>query len=211
MKSSAINSAPHHSSMNYLKPLAALAIALFALIQLFSGGPIKRPPGELAPHAPTQTLLDNAPSITNGDFQLQPRARYDIEARVLSVERYLVDGGASLSPIDFAVGWGPMSDTATLDHFKVTQGARFFTIYPDEHALDIPTALRSSANMHLIPANHAVRETLLSTRPGNVVTLSGYLVSASRSDGFTWNSSLTREDSGNGACELMYVESVKRR
>jgi hypothetical protein len=93
----------------------------------------------------------------------------------------------------------------------VTQGARFYTIYPDDQALDVPTALRHSANMHLIPATSTVRDTLLSTRPGNVVTLSGYLVGASRSDGFTWNSSLTRDDSGKGACELMYVQSVQKR
>jgi hypothetical protein len=37
------------------------------------------------------------------------------------------------------------------------------------------------------------------------------LVTASKADGFTWNTSLTRNDSGNGACELMYVESVTRR
>ena len=197
--------------MNYFKPFVALAIVIFAISRLLSGGPIKRAPGELAPEVPVQVLLDHAPAITQGDFQLQPRARYDIEARVLSVERYRTDGGSSLRPNDFAVGWGPMSDTATLDHFKVTQGARFYTIYPDEQAIDIPTALRSSANMHLIPANSSVRETLLSTRAGNIVTLSGYLVSASRSDGFTWNSSLTRDDSGNGACELMYVQSVQRR
>ena len=197
--------------MNYFKPLLAFAVVVFAISRLLSGGPIERPPGELAPDVPVQVLLDHADSITKGDFQLLPRARYDIEARVLSVERYRTDGGSNLSPIDFAVGWGPMSDTATLQHFKVTQGARFYTIYPDEQAIDIATALHSSANMHLIPANDAVRETLLSTRPGNVVTLSGYLVSASRSDGFHWNSSLTRDDSGNGACELMYVQSVQQR
>jgi hypothetical protein len=197
--------------MNYFKPFAALAVVIFALSRLLSGGPIKRPPGELAPEAPVQVLLDHPAPITDGDFMLQPRARYDIEARVLSVERYRTDGGSSLSPIDFAVGWGPMSDTATLEHFRVTQGARFYTIYPDDEALDIPTALRSSANMHLIPASGGVRDTLLATRPGNVVTLSGYLVSASRSDGYTWNSSLTRDDSGNGACELMYVQSVQVR
>jgi len=197
--------------MNYFKPFAALAVAIFALSRLLSGGPIKRPPGELAPEAPVQVLLDHPAPFTNGDFMLQPRARYDIEARVLSVERYRTDAGSSLSPIDFAVGWGPMSDTATLEHFRVTQGARFYTIYPDDEALDTPTALRSSANMHLIPASGSVRDSLLATRPGNVVTLSGYLVSARRNDGFTWNSSLTRDDSGSGACELMYVQSVQVR
>lgn len=197
--------------MNYLKPLAVLAVAIFAISRLLSGGPIEHPPGELAPAAPVQIPIDRTEQIAYDDFMLVPRAHYDIEARVLSVERYRTDGGSDLSPIDFAVGWGPMSDTATLEHFKVTQGARFYTIYPDEQAIDIATALRSSANMHLIPANGAVRDTLLSTRPGNIVTLSGYLVSASRNDGFKWNTSLRRDDSGNGACELMYVQSVQRR
>ena len=195
----------------HLKLFAVLAFGLYALIHLLSGGPIERPPGILAPDEPTQVLLDRADAITQGEYQLQPRAHYDITARVLSVERYHMDPGANLSPIDFAVGWGPMSDTDTLRHFKVTQGARFYTIYPDEQAIDIPTALRASANMHLIPADDNVRDALLSTRPGNIVTLNGYLVRASRSDGFVWNTSLTRNDSGNGACELMYVQGVELR
>jgi hypothetical protein len=197
--------------MKYLKPIAALAIAAFAVGRMLASGAIERPPGELAPEAPDQTLIDRAEQIAHGDFLLQPRASYEIEARVLSVERYRTDGGADLSPVDFAVGWGPMSDTATLDHFRVTQGGRFYTIYPDEQAIDIPTALRSSANMHLIPADSAVRDMLLSTRPGNIVNLTGYLVTASRSDGFIWGTSLSRDDSGGGACELMYVKSVQRR
>lgn len=197
--------------MNYLKPLGVLAIAGFALARMLSGGAIERAPGELAPNVPAQVLVERAEQLSVGEFVLQPRARYDIEARVLSVERYHVDGGSALSPIDFAVGWGPMSDSANLKHFRVTQGARFYTIYPDDNAIDLTTALRSSANMHLIPANDSVRSMLIGTRPGNVVRLSGYLVSASRSDGFTWNSSLTRDDTGNGACELMYVQSVQRR
>jgi hypothetical protein len=197
--------------MNYFKPILAILIAAFAASRMLMGGAIDRPPGELAPEIPKQVLIDRAEQIGHGEFLLQPRASYDIEARVLSVERYRTDGGSALSPVDFAVGWGPMSDTTTLQHFRVTQGARFYTIYPDEQAIDIPTALRSSANMHLIPANGQVRAILLSTRPGNVVTLSGYLVTASRSDGFTWATSLTRDDTGNGACELMYVKSVQLR
>ncbi len=197
--------------MKYLKPLLALALAAAAVIHLLSGGPIDRLPGEMAPNTPTQTLLENAKPLVSGDFTLVPRARYEIEARVLSVEPYSFDAGAKLSPIDFAVGWGPMSDTSVIDHFKITQSARFYTIYPDEQAIDIPSALRSSANMHLIPADGAVRKTLEKARAGNIAMLKGYLVAASRPDGFTWNTSLTREDSGAGACELMFVESVTLR
>jgi hypothetical protein len=197
--------------MKYLKPFLALALVALAAVRLFTSGAIDRLPGEIAPEEPVQTLIENAKQIAYRDFQLTPRARYAIEARVLSVERYRTDQGSSLSPIDFAVGWGVMSDSKALDHFRIKQGGRFFSIYPDEGAIDIPTALRASANMHLIPASDEIRRLLYSTRPGHVVTLTGYLVAASRSDGFTWNTSLTRDDNGGGACELMYVESAQRR
>lgn len=62
--------------------------------------------------------------------------------------------------------------------------------------------------MHLIPADAGVRAMLDRVRPGEVVRIEGFLVDASRPDGWHWNSSLTREDTGNGACELVYVESL---
>lgn len=177
---------------------------------MLSGRPIDRAPGVLAPDEPVQKPT-NAASFSIGDFHVMPQASYDITARVLSVEPYRVDGGAKLSPLDFAVGWGPMSDTAVIDHFRITQGGRFFTIYPDEQAIDIPTALKGSANMHLIPASRRIRDQLDDVRTGNVVRLRGYLVNVNRDDGYTWNTSLTRDDSGAGACELFYVEEVSMR
>jgi hypothetical protein len=43
-----------------------------------------------------------------------------------------------------------------------------------------------------------------------VVQLEGFLIEARRNDGWYWRSSLTRKDSGAGACELVYVTSVIR-
>lgn len=196
--------------LKHWKPLVALAVCGFGVAGMLSGRPIDRPPGVIAPDEPVQSSISLAP-FDFGEFTLDPRASYDITARVLSVETYSVDGGAKLSPIDFAVGWGPMSDSAELDHFRVTQGSRFFTIYPDEEAMDLGIALRSAANMHLIPGSARVRDQLESARAGNVVRLQGLLVNASRPDGYTWNSSLTRNDTGAGACELFYVEQVEIR
>lgn len=192
------------------KPVVAIVLCSVGVVGLLSGRPIDRPAGVLVDREPLQTPT-RAGAFMFGEFQLTPRANYDIEARVLSVEPYKMDGGAKLSPIDFAVGWGPMSDTAVLDHFRITQGARFFTIYPDETAIDIRTALLGSANMHLIPATGKVRDQLDDVRAGNVVRLRGYLVNVAGPDGYTWNTSLTREDTGAGACELFYVEGVEVR
>jgi len=187
--------------------LAAMGLGIFALI---SSGAIDRPPGVLAANEPLQRLVQR-PAFQFGDYQLTPLAEFDVEARVLSVEKYRTDASSGLSPIDFALGWGPMSDSAVLEHFRVTQGARFFTIYPDEQAIDIKLALLNAANMHLIPATGTLEDELKRVRPGNVVRLRGKLVSALGPNNFTWRSSLTRTDTGNGACELLFVEALERR
>jgi len=192
------------------KPLLALLLCIAGGIGMWSSRPIHRAAGVLAPDEPSQYEAHKAPFAFK-DYMVDPQATYDIEARVLSVENYIVDAGAKLAPIDFAVGWGLMSDSAVIDHFKVGQGGRFYTIYPDEQAIDIDEALKHSANMHLIPADNTVKQRLKKVKAGNIVNLHGYLVYVSRSDGFTWHSSLTRNDSGDGACELMYVESVEYR
>jgi hypothetical protein len=189
------------------KPLLALTIGLVGLAQAFGHRAIHRDPGVLVPEPPLQSTARDAP-FRFRDYVIDPQAHYDIEARVLSTERYQFDGGSNLAPIDFAVGWGPMSDTAVLDHFRVTQGARFFTIYPDEQAIDLTDALRSAANMHLIPADKTIANRLLTVRVGSIVHLQGLLVNATRDDGFFWHTSLTREDTGDGACELFFVQSL---
>jgi hypothetical protein len=192
------------------KPLLALALCGVGVAGMLSARPIVRADGVLVPHEPLQTPTQAAP-FHIGDYELTPRARYEIEARVLGVEPYSMDDGARLSPLDFAVGWGAMSDSAVLSHFRITQGARFFTIYPDERALDIETALRSVANMHLIPASAELRRQLERVRPGQVVQLSGQLVNVSGPNDYAWRTSLTRTDTGAGACELFYVESLRLR
>ncbi len=46
-------------------------------------------------------------------------------------------------------------------------------------------------------------------REGDIVEISGSLVNVkSISDGWYWNSSQTREDTGSGACELIFVKSL---
>lgn len=194
----------------HAKLILALAGVGLGIFYLMSSGAIDRPPGVLASNEPWQRLVQR-PAFQFGEYELTPLAEFDVEARVLSVEKYRTDGGARLSPIDFALGWGPMSDSAVLEHFRVNQGARFFTIYPDEQAIDMKVALLSAANMHLIPATATLQDELKRVRPGHIVRLRGQLVSALGPNNFTWRSSLTRTDTGNGACELFYVEAIERR
>jgi hypothetical protein len=65
-----------------------------------------------------------------------------------------------------------------------------------------------SANMHMIPADAEIERQLKSIRAGNMVHLKGFLVEVTTKDGWRWKSSLTRDDTGGGACELILVESL---
>ena len=149
-----------------------------------------------------------------GRWTLTPRATYDITARVLSREDYRFDPIADLAPLDLALGWGPMSNNQVLQGLEISQGARFYSWRPvtESQPVDVHELSTHSANTHLIPANAAVAVKLDALRHGGqVVQLTGLLVDGARDDGMTIRTSLTRNDTGAGACEFMLVQNVQVR
>lgn len=171
---------------------------------------ISHPPGVLVTEAPRQRPIGDARPIHFEAYRLQPRARFELRARVLGREDYRWSEGADLSPVDLALGWGALSDQAVLDRIQVSQGGRWYhTRY--EHPAPIPDReiIRQSGNMHIIPADDLVRKRLQDIRRGHIVHARGYLVDADHESGFRWRTSLSRDDTGNGACELFYVERLE--
>jgi hypothetical protein len=192
----------------------AIAGAMMLALAFVVLGPNERkhPPGQIAPREPVQTNLYNAASFKVGAHVLHPRARFDIEARVLSRERYWAGSRADLMPIDIAVGWGPMSDTALIEKLSISQGQRFyFWSYSGKAPASHDVITRSSANMHLIPADDDVKATLFAARPGDVLILTGDLVDVDGAGGWKTQTSLVRDDTGNGACETVYVRTAMIR
>ncbi|HEY5783038.1 MAG TPA: hypothetical protein VIT66_14380 [Lysobacter sp.] len=143
---------------------------------------------------------------------LKPLAGFSVEARVLSREDYSVGREADLSPTDLALGWGRMRDDDVLSRLDISQGGRFYSYrWEDQPPLPPPEIVRSSANMHLIPANEAAAEALRRVRKDDRVRIDGWLVEAEAADGWRWRSSTTREDSGAGACEVIYVCAIEQQ
>ena len=170
------------------------------------------PPGQIAPDEPRQRNFANGTPFRRGDFMLTPRAEFSVEARVLAKENYYIDPGAKLIPVDFAMGWGPMSDTALIERLRISQSGRFyFWGYSGQSPAPHEEIIRSSANMHLIPADSAVKKALSATRVGDVVAIEGDLVDAKSDGGWFLKTSLTRDDSGAGACEIVYVRRASIR
>ena len=138
----------------------------------------------------------------------RPLATYLIKARVIHAERYRFDPMADIAPVDIGAAWGPMSDQEKVDQCYFSNASRYLNWTISDASGDWGSMSKYMTNMHMIPANSTVRDTLLDLRKGSIFTASGYLVSVTR-DGMTpWTSSLSRTDTGNGACEIMWVESL---
>ena len=195
-----------------MKKLSALiAVALLWLGYRHFTAPIVYPPGVLIASDPEQTDLPNEGSIQHGDFQLKALARFSIDARLLHSKRYRWDQQSALVPVDLAVGWGKMSDQAVLDQIKISQSMRFYW-YEYQLPPPIPQEeiVRHSTNIHIIPANDEIASACESLRAGELIHLEGELVEATGPGIGTWRSSTRRDDTGNGACELLLVESFSR-
>jgi hypothetical protein len=175
----------------------------------FSNRAVSAPDGVLVTAEPQQVMVANGETIRRGRWTLTVRATYRITARVLGRETYSFDALSDLIPQDIALGWGPMSDNRVLRSMEMSQQNRFFNWRISAKTLiPMPSIITHAANTHVIPADRAVARQLLHLRPGEVVTLSGELVDAKRDDGRWINTSLTREDTGAGACEVMWVTDV---
>ncbi|WP_068827952.1 hypothetical protein [Pseudomonas sp. BMS12] len=154
--------------------------------------------------------LANPPpgSYQRNGYTITPLQPFELQARVLGREDYRFDRGAAVAPTDLALGWGPMAEPQILAQIRITQGNRWYRWRVSEFPIPRRDIETHSANMHLIPATPEVARTLAAITPGETISLSGQLVRVEGSDGFTWLSSLSREDTGDGACELIWVESL---
>jgi hypothetical protein len=194
--------------LNARTVVVLLGLVLAASAWHLTHRPRHRAPGVLAPDVPEQRDIGGKTlQFERGGAQLTALASFALRARVLSREDYRFDAGAVISPVDLALGWGRMSDSAVLDKVSISQYGRFYHWYVDEFPIPNMEIIESSANMHLVPADGAVERAIDKSRAGDVIELQGYLVAARMPDGGEWRSSLTRSDAGYGACELVWVES----
>ncbi len=199
-----------------LKYLVGAAVLLVLVDRIFPSIPLA-----LLPHE-TVALPDPSPEPVQeetgrapfrewrrvSEFVLTPRATYDISARVLSTESYWSGPGGALIPWDFALGWGVAADEDVIRRVSISQFSRFYTLSTHDPSVDVQAVGRSSANVHLVAASSRIERAFSRVRRGDLVRLEGELVDIAGPDGFAWGTSLTRDDTGPGACETLYVRSL---
>jgi len=132
-----------------------------------------------------------------------------VSAKVISAERYYFDYEARVSPVDFALGWGPMSDESILEQIDIWQEGRWYKWTSDSMPISKQEIILNSSNMHMIPETDAIAKELKRIRNGDLVSISGMLVDVRSGSSWKWKTSTSRSDTGPTACEIVFVKSIE--
>lgn len=162
---------------------------------------------------PLQTKYNGSDFIpvTYSDLNLAiyPKANYQIYAMVMSKHKYGHGWESRISPYDLALAWDKLMLPEYQNGISYSQSGRWYYYrYKAGYPLPKSYIISHSSNHHIIPANDNLRKALDKIRKGDKVFLEGYLVYINgkyKDRNVWWNSSLTRNDSGDGACEILYL------
>lgn len=144
------------------------------------------------------------------------KAKYTLVGKVVEKHHYFPYKIANkLSQYDIGMAWGVMSDDTYNDHISYkNNGLRFLNYRYTNKLVEMlggKEFLNSISNNHMIHANNHVLKLLRNVKEGQYIKIEGYLSYVSyknkRYTG-TWNSSLSRTDHGDGACEVIYVTNI---
>lgn len=148
-----------------------------------------------------------------GRYKLTPKADYQLAGVVVSKETYSYGWEAEIAPVDLAIVWGKLAEPEHGKYVSFSQRNRwYFYEYKPESPLDNSYIISHSSNNHIIPATGNIALALKKIGERDKVILEGFLVNVKgtyKGGRVYWNTSLTRQDTGDGSCELFYVTKAK--
>ena len=151
--------------------------------------------------------------MKNGRFTITPVAEYKISGVVVGKETYSSDWEGKISPMDLTIVWGKLAEPEYGRYVSYRHGNRwYFFQYKPGSPVDPSYIISHSSNNHIIPAGENIRRAIKTVKRKEKVVLEGYLVNLRgiyHGRTVTWNTSLSRTDTGNGSCELFYVSKVR--
>ncbi len=196
--------------MKKIVKIISPVIIIAGLYLIFRTPEISQPSGILAPNPPYQEILTKQKTWIYNNYLFTAIAKFEITCKVLNLKTYSNDKMSNFAPIDIAVGWGKMSDQSIIDKIDIKQQHRWFVWRTDRFPIPRNEIESSASNIHIIPAEEEIEETIDDFKKGNIVLLKGYLVNVKDKDSkFIWKTSINRFDTGSGACEILWLEDAK--
>ena len=158
-------------------------------------------------------------SVNGVDYRIQPRYSYDLRALVVSLHHsdswwdYAhKEWNDHLNLMDLCVVWGESARNGA--YRRISFSNNQWECHWSTSSQEAWAAFKETevSNNHMVTIDPQVAKTLTKIRIGDQIRVSGYLVNYTTfRDGApagTRVSSEVRTDSGDGACEVLYVESL---
>lgn len=201
--------------MNLSATLAVLSFVVL-LVSFWNRNDL---PGNVARHPQleseprqTPTEADAFDVSYNGiDYRVSPQFDYELYGMVVSFRHH--DGnsrmhrraGDHLNMLDVCVIWGDNVLNPRLDKIDFWNGIFTCNVKTRDREAWRAFDMRGLSNNHLISDRKSIRDAVSGIRVGDQIRVRGQLASYRGPVGER-GTSVTREDTGDGACETIYVE-----
>ncbi len=152
------------------------------------------------------------------DYEVRPEYEYELFGLVVSYRHHDGDSrmhrraGDHLNMLDVCVIWGDNVNNQRLDKIDFWNGIFTCNVKTRDTAAWQAFDMTQLSNNHLISDRDDIREAVSGIRVGDQIRVRG-LLARYESPGGERGTSVTRTDTGDGACETIYVEefSVVRK
>ncbi len=145
-------------------------------------------------------------------YRVEPEYDYDITGMIVSYRHHDDNSrmhrlaNDHLNMLDVCVVWGDNTSTAQLDKLKFWNGIFTCNVQTRDQVAWDSFDMNQLSNNHLISDDDRVRDQVKEIKIGDQIRVRGYLVGYSSAGVGKRGTSTTRTDTGDGACETIYVE-----
>ena len=149
------------------------------------------------------------------DYLVEPEYDYDLVGMIVSFRHHndnsrmhrLADD--HLNMLVVCVVWGENAGGAQLDKIDFWNGIFTCNVFTRDMQAWESFDMNQLSNNHLISDDDFIRRQTRKIQIGDQIQVRGYLASYSNPSGGRRGTSTTRTDTGDGACETVFVESFK--
>ncbi len=168
---------------------------------------------------PRQTETDKEPfniAVKQHSYQIQPVFEYELWGLIVEdhdssswIDTSHAQWGDFLNTKDICVIWGQNLTNRYLHDLKFSHGD--WTCYVKTSSNEAWSSFKwdQLSNNHLLPENSEIEARIKTAHIGDEIHLKGQLVNYSINHGPKRQSSITRDDRENGACEIIYVNQFQ--
>ena len=170
---------------------------------------------------PIQTITSKAPFYINTHEQkylVTPQFDYELDGVIVTYNNADQFGNIwhtkrwkdFINLRDLCVIWGNNVNKGNYHDMDFSSDSWTCWVSPKNRAAWEKFSMLQLSNNHVLIDNEAIKKKLMSTEKGDQIRFKGMLVNyKNENNDFSRGTSITRDDTGNGACETVYLTSFE--